>query len=336
MRKKVQNEKIDFVITWVDGEDPKWLKEKTQYEDKKNINNNKCRYRDMETLKYWFRSIEKYTPWVNHIYFITYGHLPNWLNLKNEKLKIIKHTDYIPEKYLPTYNSNVIELNIHRIKDLSENFVLFNDDVFITKPMKEKDFFKENLPCEEYAENILTSTGYHETFSHICQNNMGIVNKYFNKRKVMKKHLTKYINLKYGINNIRTICLLPWKKYSLIYDSHLVASMKKSQLKELWKLEPIAFETTCSNRFRKENDINQYLIRYFQLLRGNFIPRRHGIGKMITLSNDNQKIIQAIKKQKYKILCINDTTNDFNFEKSKKEIIDAFEFILPEKSSFEK
>lgn len=332
----MKEQKIDFVITWVDGNDPVWLQEKEQYADKKDINNNKCRYRDMETLKYWFRAVEKYTPWVNNIYFITYGHLPKWLNLKNEKLKIIKHTDYIPQKYLPTYNSNVIELNIHRIKELSENFVLFNDDIFITKKMSKTDFFKKNLPCEEYAENILTSTGYHETFSHICQNNMGIVNKYFTKRDVMKKHLHKYINLKYGFNNIRTFCLIPWKKYSLIYDSHLAVSLKKSQLKELWELEPTAFETTSFNRFRNATDINQYLIRYFQLLKGQFTPRHHGIGKMITLSNDNKEIINAITKQKYKILCLNDTTNDFDFEKSKKEIIEAFEYILPEKSSFEK
>ena len=29
------NEKIDFVIMWVDGSDPKWLEEKNKYLDKK-------------------------------------------------------------------------------------------------------------------------------------------------------------------------------------------------------------------------------------------------------------------------------------------------------------
>ena len=91
------NEKIDFVITWVDGNDEKWLKEKEKYskecsnknsdEFKKWINA-KSRYRDWDNLKYWFRAVCKYAPWVNKIYFITYGHVPNWLDTNNPKLVI--------------------------------------------------------------------------------------------------------------------------------------------------------------------------------------------------------------------------------------------------------
>jgi len=279
---------IDFVILWVDNSDIKWLNEKKIYDSSINITDTINRYRDMGTLRYWFRGIEKFTPWVNNIYFITYGHLPSWLNIENPKLKIIKHEDYIPLEYLPTYNSNVIELNLHRISDLSENFVLFNDDFFIIDKMKEEDFFKKNLPVEEFAENINMPFGYDEYFSHTALNNIGIVNNHFSKRNVMKKNIFKYINLKYGINNIRTLCLLPWKNFSLIYDPHLPVAIKKSQLEELWNIEPEAFNITSKNRFRKATDINQYLIRYFQLLKGEFIPRRHNIGKMYTLSKCNK------------------------------------------------
>ena len=76
-------EKIDFVITWVDGNDPMWLKEKKEYEIIPNKdemfelwNNNTIRYRDWDLLKYWFRGVEENASWVNKIYFITYGHLP--------------------------------------------------------------------------------------------------------------------------------------------------------------------------------------------------------------------------------------------------------------------
>ena len=85
------------------------------------------RYRDWEILKYLFRSIENFAPWVNNVYFVTCGHLPAWLNTECPKLQIVSHKDFIPEKYLPTFNSHSIEWNFHRIKNLSEHFVYFND-----------------------------------------------------------------------------------------------------------------------------------------------------------------------------------------------------------------
>ena len=115
----VYMEKIDFVILWVDGSDEKWLKEKNKYTNIKgdaSIN----RFRDFGNLQYLFRGIEKYADFVNNIFFITWGHIPSWLNVNHPKLKIIRHDQFIPNKYLPTFNSNVIELNLHRIKDLSE------------------------------------------------------------------------------------------------------------------------------------------------------------------------------------------------------------------------
>src|SRR5699024_762488 len=99
------------------------------------------RYRNFGFFKFWFRSVEKYAPWVNKVYLITSGHLPKWLDLDNEKLVHIKHSDYIPDEYLPTFSSRPIELNLHRIEALSEEFVLFNDDMFLSAPTSPSDFF---------------------------------------------------------------------------------------------------------------------------------------------------------------------------------------------------
>ena len=115
--KSMHSSTLDFVITWVEG-------------------------------KYWFRGIEKNAPWVHNIYFVTWGHLPAWLNTAHPKLHIIKHTDFIPPQYLPTYNSPTIELNLHRIPGLSENFVYFNDDGFLIRPVTPQHFFKSGK-CRE-------------------------------------------------------------------------------------------------------------------------------------------------------------------------------------------
>ena len=43
------------------------------------------------------------------------------------------HREIIEQEYLPTFNSHVIEANLHKIPNLSEHFIYFNDDVFVAK-----------------------------------------------------------------------------------------------------------------------------------------------------------------------------------------------------------
>ena len=100
--KETDTQSIDFVITWVDGSDIQWLKEKKKYNVNIDVDDSVARYRDFGTLKYVLRSIEKFAPWVRYIYFVTNGQCPEWLNLKNEKIKFVKHSDYMPKEYLPT------------------------------------------------------------------------------------------------------------------------------------------------------------------------------------------------------------------------------------------
>ncbi len=110
-----ENYPIDFVVTWVDGNDPVWQAEKAKYSPNKNADNRNVRFRDWDNMQYWFRAVEKFAPWVNKIHFVTYGHLPKWLNINNPKLNIAKHSDFIPQKYLPTFSSRTIEFNSYII-----------------------------------------------------------------------------------------------------------------------------------------------------------------------------------------------------------------------------
>lgn len=70
----MENYKIDFVIPWVDGSDINWLKEKEKYWVSEGNTpfldgNESARFRDWDILRYWFRAVEKFTPWVNQIFF---------------------------------------------------------------------------------------------------------------------------------------------------------------------------------------------------------------------------------------------------------------------------
>ena len=100
--------------------DPKWKADFSKYSGRKENTKNgvsEARFRDNGFLRYWFRGVEKFAPWVNKIYFVTWGHVPKWLNTAHEKIQIVKHEDFMAPAYLPTFNINSIELNLHRIKD---------------------------------------------------------------------------------------------------------------------------------------------------------------------------------------------------------------------------
>ena len=138
------NEDIDIIVYWVDGNDPKWQQKRSEYKLDSSSDAGKNRYRDMGTLKYLFRGIEKFAPWVRKVFFVTDGQIPTWLNKASDKLQIVDHKDYIPAKYLPVFSSHPIELNFHRIEGLSDKFVVMNDD-FLRKMLKIQLFHKKYL-----------------------------------------------------------------------------------------------------------------------------------------------------------------------------------------------
>lgn len=334
-------DRIDFVITWVDGNDPTWRQEKNVYATESGVDygdtngNVENRYRDWNILHYWFRAVEKYAPWVNKIFFITYGHLPAFLNIDNPKLVIVNHKDFIPKEYLPTFNSNAIELNLHRIEQLSEHFVLFNDDMFLNSYVEPKHFFHNGLPCEEGIEGLIIPTGDNDIYYHILQNDIDIINKHFRKRTVLRNNFFKWFNLRYGVNVLQNIFLLPWHQFNGIKNAHLPVALCKSTLAHLWETEYKFCDNTSKHKFRDITDISQYLVRYWQLAEGHFFPRK-SIGQYFEIKNEKyDHIINAIKEQKHKMICINDTGTEFDFERCIARLQEAFDTVLPEKSSFE-
>ena len=148
---KQMTEPIDFVVTWVDGNDPEWIKSKETYEQSKGIapkckDNGEERYRDWDMFQYWFRAVEKYAPWVRNIYLVTCGQVPPWVDLHNPKIHLIAHSDIMEADALPTFNASAIESCLHKIEGLSEHFVYFNDDIFLSRPSLPEDFFRGGLP----------------------------------------------------------------------------------------------------------------------------------------------------------------------------------------------
>ena len=329
------HEMIDIVLPWVDPNDPAWQAEKRKYE--KTVNSEEdardIRYRDWDNLKYVFRSIEQCAPWIRKVHFVTCGQIPEWMNTDNPKLHIVNHKDYIPEEYLPTFSSHVIEINMHKIPDLSEHFIYFNDDIFFLRRVKPSDFFRNGLPCDVNIANLIVPS--RTSFTPIVFKTVAYINNHFNKRENIKSRPSQYLNVKYGIPGlISFLMFVKWENYTGFYNHHLAISYLKKTLETVWKEEPEIMYETCSHRFRDNNDINQYLFRFWQLASGEFYPYTlHG--KYFKISGNNKKIINYIKKQKGRMICINDDEFEGDFEKAKQEINIELEKLFPNKSNYE-
>lgn len=326
---------IDFVIIWVDGNDVQWQKTKGLYSgDDEKYNTNNVRYRDWNILHYWFRGVEKYAPWVRKIHFVTCGHVPKWLKLEHPKLHFVKHSDYIDAEFLPTFSSHPIELNIHRIEGLSEKFVYFNDDTYFTAPVMEEDFFVNGLP--RCCAVLNPPTANIHGIGTIIMNNLGVISEHFDFKKQFAAHFTKWINPTYGVQNLRTFLLLPWRRYLGFLDLHLPLPLRKSTFEEVWEEEEALLNKVTSHRFRNDADVNQWLMSYWQIAKGEFVPLNPKVGKMFDVNRDIDRITDVIKKQSMKMICINDSEKVDDFNPIQKKLVEAFDCILSEKCSFEK
>lgn len=333
--------KIDFVVMWVDGNDPEWQKEKQKFSVDDNADGSIYRYRDFGLLKYWFRGVEKFAPWVNNVYFVTWGHVPEWLDLNNPKLKVVKHSDFIPEDYLPTFSANAIENNLHRIDGLSEQFVLLNDDFYLIDSVKETDFFKNGKPMDTVALNVqCPQRSLVSRFFGI--NNTAIINDHFNFESSIKENFWKWYSLKNGKNVLRSIVLKGCPRFPGFWQHHLASSFCKSTFEEVWEKEYEILHQTSSHKFRESTDVNQWLFKDWQIASGNFEVRNVKFGEAFYIDRDGitnikNRIINYITHQKGKMIVINDgEMSDLEFNLLVEDLEKSFNEILPTKSHFEK
>lgn len=343
--KRKGEDKIDFVLPWVDGRDPSWLALKRNFQVDVELSpdanaNGDCRYRDMGLLRYWFRAVERFAPWVNRVFFVTCGQKPDWLDESHPKLRLVDHHDYIPKDYLPTFQAFTIELNLHRLPDLSETFVLFNDDMFLLRPCASRDFFRGGLPVLPCDLGIPDWLGPSHT-SRVVLNNHGILKRSMDVNRLAWKNILKYTDI-LALGPVRAAKnLLSLAVNRTVFQGcfgHLALPHLKSTLAEVWKAQPEILDRTCRHKFRNDDAVNQWLLSSWELATGRFHPvneKRRGccIG---TGEGDLESAREAVLGRKWPQVCLNDGGTAADPEHCFKVLADAFASILPEKSLFEK
>lgn len=328
--------KIDIVVTWVDGSDAHWQNERNLFVDELMVDND---YRDTGLFKFWFRAVEKYLPWINKIHLVTMGHIPDFLNINHPKLSIVKHTDFIPSEYLPTFSANTIELNIHRIKGLSPHFLYFNDDVFVLSSLSPTDFFVDDKVVDIGVITPIMPARYNSISNLMC-NNIGCLNDKFNMKAVIRNNRRNWFSYKYGHYALLSVIFSFFPRFVGFYEPHLVTPFKKENFDKVWDLYFEQCHNTCLNKVRNfKIDVNHWLIRDYQLVTNQFVARKRKFGKYLMLNNENdvKNACHIIANQKYPILCLNDHFNDsINVDEMSELLVSVFGELLHEKSSFEK
>ncbi|ANI98168.1 sugar phosphotransferase [Pediococcus pentosaceus] len=322
--------KIDFVVSWVNSNDTSWqIRKNKQLElmGKDKLMIDESRYHEFGFFKYWFRSVEKYAPWVNHVYLVTDQQTPDFL-MPTSKVSVVDHKEFIPDKYLPTFSSSVIELFLDQIPNLEEQFVYFNDDMFINAPVKPDDFFdKDGLPKDAAIPSVLQPVS---EFDHLPFNNALVLNKSFKKRKIIRDNFSKFFSFKYGMDNVlKAILTVPFQNWSSFKIQHIPYSLRKEDYKLFRHYANNEIKRTGAMHFRSDNDINIWLLQEIRFACGMFSVRNVRDGALYNFDN-SEELINCLRQEKVKLVCINDDSKYKSIEE-KDVIANKIKKILEEK-----
>ena len=233
-------EKIDIVIPFVDNNDKLWQRIYREYCEKYKLHNKIIdmrtdRYQDnIKLINYQLKLVNKYLPFINKIYLLLMNvEQANNLELPSN-VEIVYHAKFIPQKYLPTFNSTTIEMFLWNIPNLSEKFIYANDDMLPFKPLKESDFFKgDKIRIEWWKENI---NELYNMFRNQCFNSY--------------KHMAYRLHI-------------PTEQGIYLRPAHSFTPMIKSHCKQAYDLLEDVINRHI-RAFRTEYQYNQYIYPIFE------------------------------------------------------------------------
>lgn len=267
---------IDYVVPMVFADDVEWQKLHEKVGGRFDSNNTveHVRYRNWGTERLLIECVMKFMPWLRNIYIMLAqeSQKQDWMDELG--VKVVYHREFIPERFLPIFNSRGMEMFLKNIPGLSDTFIYGNDDMFPVKPLSEEDFFVDGKPCQRYKQKDfpLVPNQYHRA----CRNGLNFVAKEF------------------GFEYQRT-----WLK-----NGHSIAPILKSSCEHLWKRGGREIEASITP-YREECNFNQYIYGWYQHFTGNYVehsPSR----KYVNVKNGIDGIIEALSGDDYQIVCVND------------------------------
>lgn len=291
---------MDAVITYVDGCDPLWQKDYAEYVGGSILAK---RFRDWGTLKFVFRGIQMHMPYIEKVHLVVAreSQVPEWVDREN--VHVVFHSDFIPAEYLPTFNCNTLEMYLHRIPGLAEQYIYFNDDLFPLRDIAPDTFFRDGKVVVHHTRHILA---------------LNLFKKLIRKSDSLAKKLA-------GVAGSPVF----------VRPQHTCSAMLRSNCEEVFSKGRKEILDSLS-RTRNEHNFNQYLFSDYLYYLGKTIDSRISNRHFSLAVADSSKICSFIASPQADIACINDVEmSDVKFESLRKDITEAFEKAFPEKSKYE-
>ena len=242
-------------------------------------------------------------PFIRKVHLVVSGEsqVPEWLN--RDEVNVVLHKDIIPEQLLPTFNCNPIEIHLHNIDGLDEEYLYFNDDIFPLKECKPTDFFRNGRGVIKMSHHLFNF----DMFKQICHNS----------NRVARQAL--------GLRPSR-IFLRP---------QHICTPMLRSEVQEVYNIAEQEILDSMTP-IRAGKNLNQYLFLDYMYLKGKIINERiskkHFSLGVVTVS----QLRKFIERPTHKLTCINDVQlSEERYLELRKVLLEAFERALPKKSKFE-
>lgn len=307
---------MDAVIPYVNGCEKVWREEFNKYSFLGEFPY--CFFYDWGTLKYVLRGIYTYMPFINNVFLLVSNieQVPQYVN--QEQVKVILHKDFIPEKFLPTFNSSTIEMFLQEIPGLDNEFVYFNDDTIPIAPIALSDLVSFGNPRMNFISN------YGRDGSPA--------------QRLIKESFYAALRLSVVKDLVNTNIIKDPMRYDGLGVSivHGPCVFIRDKMKEVYAMDPENIENSIT-KFRNPRNLNQYMF-----------SDMHYISNTYSSSPLNLKYVQTNKIHKditydslfqpgYHYLCINDMgrIDDLSLEDSTKVICGLLDEYFTTKCKYE-
>lgn len=304
---------IDAVFMWVNSNDPNWQLKRQQHDGgAANYHAeavDSSRFTDRQELRYSLRAIHAFAPWVRRIHLVTDDQKPDWLQLPDDRLRIVDHREIFPDvTALPTFNSHAIESCLHRIPGLAEHYLVMNDDVMLARGLTPDHFFTSAGQARFFLSPVKIND-LPDPLPHIraAQNNRAL------------------LNTKFGRSV--TQCFL-----------HTPHPHRKSVVEQAEDDFGDAFAATRFSRFRHMRDISvcSGLTQYYGYFTGSYVPGSLRYSYLQLNAPKMRKMMaQIMDDQSLDVFAIGENSGAAELAETSDLLTDLLETRLPWPSPYE-
>lgn len=292
---------MDAVITYVDGNDPLWQQDYRTVTRQPALSK---RYRDWGTLPFLLRGIQRHMPFIEQVFLVVAreSQVPDWVD--RSRLRVVLHADIIPAAFLPTFNSTTIEMFLHRIPGLAEEYLYFNDDMFPVQDAVPADFFPDGVPSIGFSRHLLAGNLY----------------------KQQTRRSDRLARIALGLRS----------GLFFLRPQHTCSPMRRSVCEEAYGR--VASQILASlTPLRAPQNPNQYFFLDYLYLSGRARAHRLSNRHISLASVSPAGLTEAIVSPGHQLVCINDVEmSESRFLALRTAMLQAFSAHFPEKSVYER